>query len=295
MLFPAYCWPWPEMHILISEHRDGELITQVIRRLGFSVIRGSTTRGGTRALREMTLRVDRGHLCVTPDGPRGPRRSVHQGVAYLSSRTGFPVVGTDMAFKPSLAGQGRLGRFCVPRPFSPAACVVPPPVIVPPDADRATLEDCPRREVERRMKAMQGLSMGGGLIRARAGRIDFRVAREASRDGSGRGDAAGRRPARRLLADDLVQAGILSPNGSTEVQIAGALRAHASARTLMVCRLHARPVPVGPAGRRASDDWSDDPGELGRSLPRPIRTRPSAGWMCSLRCRRCYAEWAQPR
>ena len=51
MLFPAYYWPWPEMHILISDHRDGELITQVIRRLGFSVIRGSTTRGGTRALR----------------------------------------------------------------------------------------------------------------------------------------------------------------------------------------------------------------------------------------------------
>src|SRR4051794_9192938 len=55
MLFPAYYWAWPEMHILISEHRDGELITQVVGRLGFSVVRGSTTRGGTRALREMTL------------------------------------------------------------------------------------------------------------------------------------------------------------------------------------------------------------------------------------------------
>ena len=46
MLFPAYYWNWPEMHILISDHRDGELITQVIKRLGFSVVRGSTTRGG---------------------------------------------------------------------------------------------------------------------------------------------------------------------------------------------------------------------------------------------------------
>ena len=106
MLFPAYYWPWPEMHILISDHRDGELITQVVARLGFSVVRGSTTRGGTRALREMTLRVDRGHLCVTPDGPRGPRRSVHQGVAYLSSRTGFPIVGAGMAFNPMLLACG---------------------------------------------------------------------------------------------------------------------------------------------------------------------------------------------
>ncbi len=150
MLFPAYYWPWPEMHILISEHRDGELITQVVSRLGFSVVRGSTTRGGTRALREMTLRIDQGHLCVTPDGPRGPRRVVHQGVAYLSSRTGFPIVGAGMAFKRPFRAKS-WDRFCIPKPFSPAACVVPAPVAVPHDADRLTLEDC-RREVERRMQ-----------------------------------------------------------------------------------------------------------------------------------------------
>ena len=49
MLFPAHYWAWPSMHILISDHRDGELITQVIKRLGFGVVRGSTTRGGARA------------------------------------------------------------------------------------------------------------------------------------------------------------------------------------------------------------------------------------------------------
>src|SRR5919107_1839363 len=87
MLFPAYYWAWPDMQILISDHRDGELITQVVRRLGFGVVRGSTTRGGARALREMSHRVDRGHLCVTPDGPKGPRRHVHQGLAFLSRPT----------------------------------------------------------------------------------------------------------------------------------------------------------------------------------------------------------------
>lgn len=150
MLFPAYYWNWPEMHILISEHRDGELITQVIKRLGFSVVRGSTTRGGARALREMSLRIDRGHLCVTPDGPRGPRRSVHQGIAYLGSRTGFPIVGAGMAFKRPWRARS-WDRFAVPRPFSSAACVVPEAVIVPADADRDTIESC-RLEVERRMQ-----------------------------------------------------------------------------------------------------------------------------------------------
>jgi lysophospholipid acyltransferase (LPLAT)-like uncharacterized protein len=149
MLFPAYFWAWPEMQILISDHRDGELITQVVRRLGFGVVRGSTTRGGARALREMAYRVDRGHLCVTPDGPKGPRRHVHQGLAYLSSRTGLPVVGAGMAFANPWRARS-WDRFAVPRPFQAAACVTPAPLLVPPDADRDTIENC-RREIERRM------------------------------------------------------------------------------------------------------------------------------------------------
>ena len=123
MLFPAHYWPWPEMHILISDHRDGELITQVIKRLGFSVVRGSTTRGGTAGTREMTLRIDRGHLCVTPDGPRaaavGPPGNRLPGqpdwVSDRRSRNGVQEPWRARSWD----------RFCVPRPFSPAACVVP--------------------------------------------------------------------------------------------------------------------------------------------------------------------------
>src|SRR3954451_19956170 len=151
MLFPAYFWAWPEMQILISDHRDGELITQVVTRLGFGVVRGSTTRGGARALREMRQRVDRGHLCMTPDGPKGPRRSVHQGLPYLASRTGLPVVAAGMAFR----DPWRLGswdRFAVPRPFCEAVCVAPEAIHVPPDADRETIEGY-RVLIEKRMQA----------------------------------------------------------------------------------------------------------------------------------------------
>ncbi len=150
MLFPAYYWAWPEMQILISDHRDGEMITQVVKRLGFGVVRGSTTRGGARALREMTHRVDQGHLCVTPDGPRGPRRHVHQGLPFLGSQTGLPIVGAGMAFKRPWRAKS-WDRFAVPRPFSHAACVVPEAVFVPPDADREALEHY-RREIETRMQ-----------------------------------------------------------------------------------------------------------------------------------------------
>ncbi len=151
MLFPAYFWAWPEMQILISEHRDGELITQVVKRLGFGVVRGSTTRGGARALREMTHRVDQGHLCVTPDGPKGPRRHVHQGLAYLASRTGLPIVGAGMAFSNPWRANS-WDRFAIPRPFGHATCVVPEAVTVPRDATREQIEEA-RAEVERRMLA----------------------------------------------------------------------------------------------------------------------------------------------
>lgn len=149
MLFPAHYWSWPEMQILISDHADGEMITQVVQRLGFGVVRGSTTRGGARAVREMTQRVDRGHLCVTPDGPRGPRRHVHQGMIYLASRTGLPIVGAGMAFARPWRARS-WDRFAVPRPRTAAACVTPPPVVVPPDARRDDLEHY-RLLVERQM------------------------------------------------------------------------------------------------------------------------------------------------
>ena len=73
----------------------------------------------------------------------------HRGedVDHLS----IAIVGAGMAFKRHWRARS-WDRFCVPRPFSPAACVVPPPVVVPNGADRDTIEDC-RREVERRMQA----------------------------------------------------------------------------------------------------------------------------------------------
>lgn len=143
MLFPAYFWPWNSMHILISDHADGEMITQVVRRLGFGVVRGSTTRGGARALRDIKLRVDSGEYncpCFTPDGPRGPRRHVHQGMIYTASRLGLPIVGAGMAFQDPWRARS-WDRFAVPRPFRPAACVVPPAIHVPPDAGRDTIEE----------------------------------------------------------------------------------------------------------------------------------------------------------
>ena len=80
-------------HILISQHRDGELIHRIVSRFGFRSVRGSTTRGGASALRDL-IRLGRtgADLVVTPDGPKGPRHVAQMGVVQLAQVTGLPIV-----------------------------------------------------------------------------------------------------------------------------------------------------------------------------------------------------------
>ncbi len=87
----GYRGPHPE--ILISRHRDGELIYRIVKRFGFGAVRGSTTRGGPKALRQLIRLGRQGvDLVITPDGPKGPRHCVQQGVVALAKFTGLPIV-----------------------------------------------------------------------------------------------------------------------------------------------------------------------------------------------------------
>jgi lysophospholipid acyltransferase (LPLAT)-like uncharacterized protein len=80
-------------HVLISQHRDGEVIARIIARFGHRSVRGSSTRGGAGALREL-IRIGRSgaDLAVTPDGPKGPRQVAKLGVIQLAKTTGLPIV-----------------------------------------------------------------------------------------------------------------------------------------------------------------------------------------------------------
>ncbi len=81
------------VHVLISRHRDGELIHRIVGRFGLHSVRGSTTRGGAAALRQL-IRLGRSgvDLAVTPDGPRGPRQVAQIGALQLAKATGLPIV-----------------------------------------------------------------------------------------------------------------------------------------------------------------------------------------------------------
>jgi len=110
--------------VLVSQHRDGEIIYRIIKRFGGSGVRGSSSRGGGLALRQL-IRVGRSarDILVTPDGPKGPREVVKPGIIHLAKMTGLPIVplvfacskkkffqvGMDLFFRCPLAMAGLSG------------------------------------------------------------------------------------------------------------------------------------------------------------------------------------------
>jgi len=172
ILLPAYLFgPTRNIHVLISRHADGQLIAEVAERLGFRTVRGSSTRGGVEAVREMLKRSDAGHLAVTPDGPRGPRQEVQPGVVYLASRTGLPVVPFGVAFdRPRRARSWDC--FALPRFFRRAVIVTGEPLVIPADIDKDRLEPHRHRiqhELDRLTKLAEAeLEPAAGPARAAA-------------------------------------------------------------------------------------------------------------------------------
>ncbi len=114
----AYSHRRRAIHVLISESRDGEIIARVTGKLGFGSVRGSSTRGGQRAVLQMVARGREGYdLAITPDGPKGPRGSVSPGVIAVAARCGLPIIPVGVAA--DRAHEARSwDRFLVPLPFA---------------------------------------------------------------------------------------------------------------------------------------------------------------------------------
>jgi lysophospholipid acyltransferase (LPLAT)-like uncharacterized protein len=78
---------------LVSKSRDGEYMARILRRFGFTLVRGSTTSGGLMALRGLIKAAREGYsIAITPDGPRGPIFKVQPGIVYLAQKAGVPVI-----------------------------------------------------------------------------------------------------------------------------------------------------------------------------------------------------------
>jgi len=139
LVLPAYVGRNRSVRILISKHRDGELVSRIAKGLGYDVARGSSTRGGMRALRGLARSISSEDIAITPDGPAGPRRHARQGVVLLAQLTGRPIMPFAAAAHPS-RNLNSWDRFTIPLPFSTATCVWGDPILVPPNLDTASRE-----------------------------------------------------------------------------------------------------------------------------------------------------------
>jgi len=139
LIQPVYHYCGLGICVLISKHEDGQLLTEVCRHMNIRTIRGSTRRGGITAVRQLMQIARETSLAITPDGPRGPRRKVQDGLIYLASQTGLPIVPVGFgSYRPwRLKSWDRLA---IPRPGSLGTCVTGTPIAVPPQVDRLQSE-----------------------------------------------------------------------------------------------------------------------------------------------------------
>ena len=107
-----------QIAIVVSEAREGQYLADYAQRIGYHLVSGSSTRGGARALLGAIRALDDGcTVAITPDGPRGPRRSVKPGVVRAAQRAGAMILPLHVA-APSAWCLGSWDRMVVPKPFA---------------------------------------------------------------------------------------------------------------------------------------------------------------------------------
>jgi lysophospholipid acyltransferase (LPLAT)-like uncharacterized protein len=186
ILMPLYLRGHSNISMLLSRHADANILDRVARMMGFGIVRGSTFRGGSAALRELAERAAVSSLTITPDGPRGPRRRLAAGCVFLASTLGIPIVvmgfGYDRPWR-----FGTWDRFAMPRPWSRARGLVSRAIAVPPELDRDGIESY-RQGIESLLTHLSDAAEGWAVrgtrrpgqqaVRKERSRVAFRTAAE---------------------------------------------------------------------------------------------------------------------
>ncbi len=132
--------PPPPVALLLSQHRDAELLNDIAQSFGLNTVRGSSTRGGSAAVRQLKQICTQFSIAITPDGPRGPRRTMANGPLYLASRLQMPLVPVGIGYENPIR-LNTWDQFAVPRLFSRVRLVSGPKIRLAPGLDRKQLAD----------------------------------------------------------------------------------------------------------------------------------------------------------
>ena len=138
---------------MTSENFDGEWIARLMARFGFRAARGSTSRGGARALVQLRRELAAGHVAAfTVDGPRGPARSAQAGAVWLAAATGHAVLPFHIEADRCWSARSWDGSM-VPKPFSTVAVAIGPPLAVAATSDEVV--EAARRELEEHLGRLE--------------------------------------------------------------------------------------------------------------------------------------------
>ncbi|MDO4570029.1 MAG: lysophospholipid acyltransferase family protein [Planctomycetia bacterium] len=139
--FPVAFFGRCKVATITSLHQDAEIVTHLSEFMGFRIFRGSSTRGGTEALRHLLAVGKEGyHLTIMPDGPKGPRRTMSDGTIFMASRLGFPIIPTGMGYSDCWRVPS-WDRFAIPKPFGRARLIFSEAIHVPQKIRRDELEE----------------------------------------------------------------------------------------------------------------------------------------------------------
>ncbi len=154
LLMMPRCWDLKKpIHMMISMHRDGRMISDTVAHFGIKTIVGSTSKGGAAAMRAMLKTVKKGeYIGITPDGPRGPRMRAQEGIVTIARLAKVPIIPVSYASSRSKIF-GSWDRFVAALPFGRGVFVWGEPIEVPHTADKEVLERV-RQQVENSMNAI---------------------------------------------------------------------------------------------------------------------------------------------
>lgn len=131
ILGPTFGGPQSQVAALTSQHTDGTLVAQVLSCVGITPIRGSSSRGGARAVKQMMEAASQYHIVIATDGPRGPRREVKDGIVYLAAQTGRAIIPVVFEGANCWRPVGKWTDLVVPKPFSQAHMIAGTPIRIP--------------------------------------------------------------------------------------------------------------------------------------------------------------------
>jgi lysophospholipid acyltransferase (LPLAT)-like uncharacterized protein len=155
-------WRWRNRNVaaMSSANFDGQVLSRALARLGYTTTHGSSSRGGLRGLAELAREIEAGHdAAFSADGPRGPRYVAKAGPALLARRTGCPIIAFHLHAQHGHTFENSWDHFQFPHPFSRVVLVIAPPIEVPAEADRETL-DAKHAELQEALERTRELAEG---------------------------------------------------------------------------------------------------------------------------------------